>query len=415
MKLTDTIIRNIKPSDKTQKHYDGHGLYLETQPYIKNGSKRWRFRYRFARKEQLISLGLYPEVSLKKAREGREWARRLLQDNVNPSLQRKIDKANLIERSDKTFKITGDKYFENYKAGWTKKYQEKVRGVLDRNLNPWLGFEPLDGIDSPRLLGVLRELEKEDKLDSAKFAKQLAGRVFRFGIGLGWARYNPADALKGQLKTPVVEHRAALTDPLDIGRLMLRTDAYQGSRVVHCSLKLAALTFVRPGELRSAEWSEIIWDKAQWHIPSHKMKMRRDHIVPLSTQALDVFREVQRFTGDGKFVFTNPRSKDRCMSENAVLTALRTMGYSKTEMCGHGYRTVASSLLNENLKELDLRPEWISMQLAHAKKQKSDKPYNRALYLKDRIIMMQKYADLLDRLREEALSKAMEIGEGDVS
>ncbi len=399
-KLTNIEIHNAKPKGdgKARKLSDGGGLYLEV---AQTGSKGWRFRYRFEGKEKLISFGSFEFVTMIEARKHRDDARKLLHEGVDPSEKRKKDKQDNNKSIDNTFEVVGDSWFESEKHNWGENHQEKVRGMLRRNLYRWIGQRPIRDLagEPAKLLEILKNIEKQGKVETARRAKQVAGQVFRHGMILGHCDADPTQALQGRFKASKTKHRAAIIDPKEAGRLMLAIEGYQGTAEVSSALKLAPLVFVRPGELRHAEWSEIDWDKEQWVIPAEKMKMREGHIVPLSRQAMDVLRSVRIFTGDRRYVLPSARTIERPMSDNAVLTALRTMGYPKEKMSGHGFRALARTLLDE---KLGYRVEWIEMQLAHNVREAHGRAYNRTAFLDGRREMMQGWADYLDELKEQA-------------
>lgn len=392
MKLNDPKVKNAKPGEKPVKLSDGGGLYLLIQP---NGSKLWRLNYRFAGKQKTLALGSYDEVSLKDARDGRDRAKVQLLDGVDPSAEKVKGK---VDR-----KLAATNSFEAVAREWmTKKprapsTQAKLEWIFDTMLFPWLGRRPIADIKAPDLLATLRRFEALGKLESTQRAKQYAGMVFRYAIATGRASDDPAAALRGALATPKTRHRASITDPAKIGPLLRALDGYSGSFVTACALKLAPLLFVRPGELRHAEWSEFDLDAAEWRIPAAKMKMRAVHIVPLSEQAIAVLRELRPLTGAGKYVFPSSRGRGQPMSENTVLAALRHLGYGGDEMSGHGFRSMASTRLHE----MGWPHEAIERQLAHAQRDKVSAAYNYAEHLPERRKMMQAWADYLDVLRED--------------
>ena len=401
MKLTNATVKNAKPNPpKIRKLFDGKGLYLEITP---KGNKGWRFKYRFEGREKLISLGVYPDVSLKSARERREEVRELLTKGIDPSEQRKIDKLQRTDSNRNTFQAVAELWFNSQKNKWTKGYQVKVVRMLERRLHPWIGDLPIRKITPPILLKVLRKTEAEGKFTTAHTMKQVAGQVFRFAVATGQAERDITFDLRGALTTAQKKHMAAIIDPKEVGRLMLAIDGYEGSPEVCCALRLAPHVFARPGELRHAEWGEIDFDKSLWCIDAEKMKMRNDHIVPLSRQSLAILRDIRLITGNYRYVFPSARSTTRPMSENAVLVALRTMGYTKDQMTGHGFRAMARTLIDE---ELGYRPDWIEQQLAHVVKDPLGRAYNRTKHLKERKEMMQKWSDYLDDLKAKAAANA---------
>ena len=397
MRLTDSAVKNAKPNPpKTRKLFDGRGLYLEITPI---GNKGWRFKYRFAGREKRISFGIYPDVSLKYAREQMEQARELLARGIDPSQQRKIDKLQRAGSDQNTFEAVAAEWHNARKVKWSKIHQAKVLRMLERNLYPSIGKIPIDQITAPILLEALRKIESEGKYDTAIRAKQTAGQVFRYGVVARQIGSDITPYLKGELTTPKTKHMAAIIEPKEVGKLMLAIEEYKGSLEVCCAIRLAPLTFVRPGELRHAEWFEFDLDEATWIIKGKKMKMREDHEVPLSRQAVKVLRNIQRLTGNYRYVFPGARSRKRPMSDNAMRVALRTMGYTKEQMTPHGFRAMARTLLDE---QLGFNVNWIEHQLAHAVKDANGQAYNRTTHIDGRRKMMQKWADYLDKLKAKA-------------
>jgi len=392
MKLSDTAIRKAKPGDKPQTLFDGGGLYLLLNP---NGSRWWRLKYRFEGKSRLISIGVYPETGLADARSKRDAARKLLAQGIDPSAHRKAEKAAGAERSANSFAVIAEEWLAKQADKMSPSTYKKARWTFDTLLNPWIGHRPISEIDAAELLKVLQRIEERAAHETAHRTKQRCGQIFRYAIATGRARYNPAGDLRGALTPVKVKHRAAITDPSKVGELLRAIDGYTGSFVVRCALKLAPLLFVRPGELRKAEWSELDLDGALWRIPSAKMKMREEHIVPLPAQAVAVLRELHPLTGNGKYVFPGERSRARPMSDAAINAALRRMGFDKDTMTGHGFRAMASTFLNE----LGWPPDVIERQLAHAERNKVRAAYNRASYMAERRKMMAAWADHLDGLR----------------
>ena len=399
MKLTDTAVRNAKPDSlKIRRLYDGRGLYLEISP---KGKKGWRFKYRFANREKRISFGIYPDVKLKYAREQKDKARELLARGIDPSEQRKISKLEGIESNRNTFEAVAKAWFDTRKINWSEKHQEKVLYILEKKLYPWIGALPIKRITPLKLLVALRHTESQGKYETAMTAKQVAGQVFRFGIATGKVERDITPDLRDALTTPRVKHRAAITEPKEVGKFLLAIDAYESFLIVKYALRLAPLTFVRPGELRHAEWTEIDWEEKLWRIGGAKMKTGIDHIVPLSKQSLKILRDIHSITGNFRYVFPNARAPngDRPMSENAILAAIRTLGYTKDKMTGHGFRAMARTLLDE---QLGCSVDLIEHQLAHAVRDPLGRAYNRTTHLEGRRKMMQRWADYLDKLRKEA-------------
>ena len=392
--LTDTAIRNTRPKDKPFKLSDENGLYLLVNP---NGSRWWRFRYRVSGKEKLLSFGVYPEVTLKEAREKRDNSRKMLRDGIDPSMAKKAQKESASGAD--TFETIAREWFEKFSSTWTPSHGERIIRRLERDIFPWIGKRSIREVNAPDLLSVLRRIEERGALETAHRASQNCGQVFRYAIATGRAERDPSGDLRGAIPPTKKTHHASITDPKEIGALLRAIDGYEGGLIVRAALKLAPLVFVRPGELRKAEWKEIDWDKSEWIIPAERMKMREKHIVPLSRQSLEILREIQPFTGEGKYIFPSPRTWERPMSDNAILSALRRMGYTGDQMTGHGFRSMASTLLNEQGWNRDA----IERQLAHAERDEIRAAYNYAQYLVERRKMMQSWADYLDGLKEAVI------------
>lgn len=389
MPLTDTEIRKVKPGLKTIKLPDGQGMHLEVTPA---GGKWWRLRYRFG-KEKMLSLGTYPAVSLKEARERRDDARRLIASGVDPSAHRKAVKSAAVISSANSFEVIAREWFDKFSRDWAESHSSRIIARFERDLFPWLGQRPIAEIAAPELLTVIRRIEAR-VLETAHRALQNCSAVFRYAVATGRASRDPSTDLRGALPPYEGSHFAATLELKRLGEILRALDGYQGTPQVAAALRLVPLVFVRPGELRTAEWSKIDLDKGEWRYFVTKTKV--DHIVPLATQAVAVLRDLHRITGRGRLVFPGGRSALRPMSDNAVLVAMRTMGIGKDEMCGHGFRAVARTLLDE---ELGFRPDIIDHQLAHAVKDANGRAYNRTLFLKERKQMMQRWADYLDELK----------------
>lgn len=395
MSLTDTQIRNIKSAKKPIRLFDGGGLYLEIAP---SGGKWWRLKYRFDRKEKRISLGVYPEISLKGARARRDDARKLLAEEVDPGENRKAIRDAKADRSANSFEVVAREWLSKYSSKWSESHQNGILRRLERDAFPWIGGRPVAEVTAPELLKVLRRIEERGAIETAHRVLQTCGQVFRYSIQTGRIERNPAADLRGALSRVQKEHLAAITEPKAIGELLRAIDGYEGYFVTQCALRLAPLVFVRPGELRQAEWSEIDLDLAEWNIPAKRMKMREPHLVPLSRQAVEILRELKALTGNGRYVFPSSRTNTRPMSNNAILAALHRMGYSRTEMTGHGFRAMARTVLDE---VLGVRPDYIEHQLAHSVRDPLGRAYNRTKHLSERKNMMQRWADYLDGLKAE--------------
>lgn len=391
MKLTALSVKEAKPAQKPYKLSDGGGLFLLVNP---NGKMYWRYKYRFTGKEKLLALGVYPAVSLKEARAKHRDAKELLSNDIDPSAQRKAIKLARSEATKNNFKVIGLEWFAKQKPTWTENHWSKVERMMVRDLFPYLGDRPVNDITPPELLSVLRKIESRGALESAKRTKQIAGQIFRYGVATGRCERDPSQDLAGALAPPIKKHFASTTDPKAVGRLLLVLDGYIGTAVVRAALRIAPLTFVRPGELRTAKWQEIDLDKAEWRY--YVTKTKSEHIVPLSTQAVEILQELYPLTCNSVYVFPSARTLSRPMSNNAVLSAMRRMGISKEEMCGHGFRAMARTILDE---ELHFRPDWIEQQLAHAVKDSHGRAYNRTKHLPQRAEMMQAWADYLDKLK----------------
>lgn len=395
MPLTDKAIRNAKPSEKPRKLSDGSGLYLLLQP---NGARWWRFKYRHSGKEKLLSLGTYPDTGLKDAREKCATARKLMANGVDPGEQRKAEKAAGVERGANSFEVIAREWVTKQSGTWVPTHTSKIMLRLENDLFPWIGARAIAELTAPDILNCLRRVEARGAVESAHRILQNCSQIFRYAIATGRTARDPAADLRGALTPVKPTHHSAITDPSAVGGLLRSIDAYHGSLVTRCALQLAPLLFVRPGELRQAEWAEFDLDAGQWNIPAERMKMREPHLVPLASQAVAILRELHAFTSQSRYVFPSARTRQRPMSNNAVLSALRRMGYAKDEMSGHGFRAMARTILDE---VLHVRPDYIEHQLAHAVRDPNGRAYNRTAHLRDRKAMMQQWADYLDSLRTD--------------
>ena len=391
--LNDTRVRNAKGGDRPIKLSDGGGLYLLIKP---NGSKLWRLAYRFGGKQKSLALGVYPTITLKQARERRDDAKQLLADNIDPSIQRRIDKQ--IATNGNTFRAVAGELLEKLeREGLAEVTLGKKRWLLDFAY-PLIGDRPVDKITAPELLSVLRKVEAGGRYETARRLRSTCGMVFRYAIATGRAERDVSIDLRGALTTPKVTHRAAIVDPAGIGALLRAIDGYDGLLVTKLALRLAPLVFVRPGELRKAEWSEFDLEGFEWRISASKMKMRRPHRVPLSRQAVAIVRDLQAISGDGRWLFPSVRTTARPMSENTLNAALRRLGYSSDQMTGHGFRAMASTRLNEMGR---WNPDAIERQLAHQEMDDVRRAYMHAAeFWSERVKMMQAWADYLDELRD---------------
>ena len=391
MPLNDVAVRNAKPAEKTRRLYDKKGLYLEISPA---GGKWWRLKYRFGGKEKRLSLGVYPEISLKDARDRRDEARKLLANAVDPIEHRRAEKAAKERQGAHSFEVVAREWHGKQKATWTPKHADTVIRRLESKVFPWLGKKPISEITAPELLVVLRRIEDQGALETAHRVLSICSQVFRYAIATARAERDPAADLRGALPPVKPKHFAAVTEPEKIAPLLRALDGYEGTLIVRCALRLAPLVFVRPGELRKAEWAGIDLEAAEWRFTV--TKTNTPHIVPLSTQAVAILEELQPLTGGGRYAFPSTRSPKRPMSDNTILAALRRMGIGKDEMSGHGFRAMARTILDE---ELGFRPDYIEHQLAHAVRDPHGRAYNRTAHLAERRKMMQAWADYLDNLK----------------
>jgi integrase len=387
-------IRNAKSNDKVIKLSAGGGLFLLIKP---NGSTWWRLQYRMSGKQKLISVGVYPDVGLKDARERRDEARKLLAAGIDPSENRKAIKAAKAEENGNTFEVIAREWLGKQSETWTSSHLEKITRRLEKDIFPWLGKRPITDITAKELRGVLKRIEDRGVRETTHRALQNCGQVFRHAIVTGRAKYDISRDLEGSLLPMVKSHFAAITEPKAVGELLRASKDYSGSAITRYALQLAPLVFLRPGELRHAEWKEFDLDKSEWNVPAARMKIKKqgNHLVPLSRQALAILEEIKPLTGGGRYVFPSVRTNQRPMSENTVLAALRRMGFTKEEMTGHGFRAMARTILDE---VLNVRPDFIEHQLAHAVRDPNGRAYNRTAHLDARRKMMQDWADYLDTL-----------------
>ena len=399
MPLTAIKISKIKPSaKKSQRVFDGRGLYLEIAP---SGGKWWRLKYRIGGKEKRLSLGVYMaasaktvEVSLEAARKAAEEARQLLRDGVDPSQERKAEKLRAAHQSENTFESVAREWHGKQSSAWVPAHAERVLRRLEKYIFPNLGLRPIAEIEAPELLNALRVIEARGKDTTSHLARQYAGMVFRYGIATGRCQRNPAADLRGALRPVKKTNFAAVTEPEQLARILRALESYEGTLAVRCALRLAPLLVVRPGELRRAEWKDIDLDKAEWRFVASKTNP--NHLVPLSKQAVSVLRELHPLTGGKRFVFPSARSAQRPMSDAAVLAAMRRMEIPADEMTGHGFRATFRTIGAEVLK---FRVDLMEHQLAHAVKDPNGTAYNRTTFLPERKRMMQRWADYLDQLK----------------
>lgn len=386
--LSESALRRAAQRKKPYKLFDTAGLFVIVNP---NGSRWWRLKYRYHGKERGISLGVYPVVSLRLARRRRDEARQLLKDGVDPSRHRQAQKIAEIE----TFELVAREWLELQSKKLAAITIKKARWILEKLVLPHLGARPVSQIRAPDLLTVLRKIEARGTYQTAHRTKQRVGQILRYAIATGRAERDVSVDLRGALAPIVTTNHAAITEPARIGELMCAIAGFVGEPVPRAALKLLPLVFVRPGELRHAEWSEIDLDEAEWRIPARKMKMRKAHVVPLARQAVEILRMVQRLTGSGRYVFPCSGSGERPMPANTINRALRWLGYSRDDMTAHGFRAMASTSLNEQGWNADL----IELQLGHVERNKVRAAYNRASRLTERRLMMQAWADYLEVLQ----------------
>ena len=390
-KLTATAVKNAKTRTKSYNLSDGGGLYVLVKP---NGTKAWRFNYRFAGKQKTLAIGVYPDISLKKAREQHQEARQNLANHIDPNINKKAKRISDQDVQFNSFKVIA--------LEWLQKRGTKSDGgdkrlirLLQKDLFPYIGSLPVSQITSPDLLRALRRIEQRGAVNTAHRAKQIAGMVLRYAIATGRAGRDPSFDLKGALAQPTKTHFKSITEPAEVGPLIAAINSYQATPVVMAALRLTPLLFCRPGELRHLEWNEINFHEARIELPATKMKTKEPHIIPLATQAIDILSELQLITGRGKFVFPSARGASRPLSENGVRTALRTLGYTNEQISPHGFRAMARTILDE---VLNFPVDWIEHQLAHSVKDANGRAYNRTKHLEQRRGMMQKWADYLDEL-----------------
>jgi len=392
--LNESRIRAAKSAAKPYKLFDERGLFLLVTPA---GGRLWRFRYRHGGVEKLLALGAYPDVSLKRAREKRNDARRHVADGVDPSAKRRAER----DAATNTFVAVADEWLLTKKKALTPATWQRDHDQIHKWVVPYLGNRPIASIEAPELLEVLKRIEAKGVIDTAHRTREVCGRLLRYAIATGRAKRDIAADLRGALAPRTTTHHAAITDPLKVGRLLRAIDGYDGQPTTAAALKMAPYVFVRPTELRAAEWSEFMLDGEQpeWRIPAEKMKMREAHIVPLSRQAVKILQELRPITGHQRYVFPAIGGGGRPLSENTLNGGLRRLGYSGDEMTAHGFRSMASTLLNEQ----GVHPDLIELQLAHAERNTVRAAYNRAQRLAERREMMQKWSDYLDKLRRNTL------------
>ena len=392
MALSDTALRNAKPADRQYKLHDEGGLFIIIRP---TGGKLWRLKYRYQGTEQQLSIGTYPAVGLRDARARRDDAKKLLASGINPGAEKRRQTVAAAVAAENTFKAVAEEFIAKREAdGLADATLVKARWFLSL-LDTALGRRPVAEIEPAEVLTVLKEIEKKGNHETAKRTREFAARVFRYAIVTSRAKQNPAAELSMALVSPKTEHYAAIINAQEVGALLRAIDGYEGHVTTKLALRLLPHVFVRPGELRHAEWTEFDFDNAVWRVPEGKMKMRVEHIVPLSRQAIDILKEASDVRGHSKYVFPAVRTWIRPMSENTLNAALRRMGYSSDEMTSHGFRTTASTLLNESRR---WSPDAIERALAHKDKNAIRGIYNRGAYWDERVEMAQWWSDYLDGL-----------------
>lgn len=395
MALTQLTIVKAAPKERPYKLSDGNGLHLLVRP---NGSKLWRYRYRFAGKENMIGLGAFPSTGLAEARTKRDDAKKLLEAGTDPATQKRLDKIAAATASQNTFGALVEEYLANMReSGASDQTIKKNRWLLEKLAAP-LARRPIAEITAAEILDLLKRIEKSGRRETARRLRGTIGSIFRYAIVTLRATDDPTAPLQRALLAPNVQGRAAIIDERQLGALMIAIDEYDGWPTIRAGLMLLALTMTRPGDVRHMRRAEIDFEKAMWRIPAERMKMRRPHDVPLSRQALELLTDIWSLSDEGSFVLPAIRSTARPLSENAFNSGLRRMGYASHEMTAHGFRATASTILNER----GFDPEVIETALAHQDKNDVRRAYNRAKYWNDRVNLMQAWADLLDEFRERA-------------
>ena len=398
MPLTDLFIKGIKPSEKTVKYADGGGLYLEV---TSTGRRYWRWKFRFGGKEKRLALGVYPDVTLKEARQGRDDAKKLIAGGIDPSAVKKAQKASLVEGGDNSFEHIAREWYARKINSWSATHADRLIRLLEKDIFPHIGSKPIEGLTAPTLLAVARKIEARGAVETSHRALQNIGQIFRYAVSTGRAERDPTGDLRGALSPVIHGHLPSLTDPKQVGELLRAFDGFRGTDVVRTALLLAPLVFVRPGELRKARWADFDLDAGTWSFNASKARTgeTNEHLVPLATQAVELLRDLHKHTGKRELVFPG-RDPKKPMSEAAINAALRRLGYdTKTEITGHGFRAMARTILAE---QLDVDPRIIEQQLAHAVPDVLGRAYNRAKYVEQRKVMMQRWADYLDQIKAGA-------------
>ncbi|HBG06911.1 MAG: integrase [Geobacteraceae bacterium GWC2_58_44] len=404
MGLTDLKIKKAQPQDKDYRLPDGDGLFLQVTT---KGGKWWRLRYKFEGREKLLSLGVYPDISLSDARERRHEARAMVAKGIDPSADRKAVKAKKIEESANSFAAIGKEWHAHLvgNKAWSADHATTIMTRLEKDVFPWIGAKPIAEVTAKEIKAILDRVRSRGVIETARRVRTIMGQIYTYAIATDRANYDISAGFKGYLPatSKTRRHMSSVTDPKELAPLLRAMDAYQGGLVAQCALKLLPMLFVRPGELRHMEWGEIDLEAGEWNIPGEKMKMRLPHLVPLSRQAVAVLSEIRPLTGDGKYVFPSTRSFSRCMSDNTINASFRRMGFDGETIVGHGFRATARTILDE---VLDFRPDIIEHQLAHAVRDPNGRAYNRTAFLEQRREMMQTWADYLDGLKTGAKTPA---------
>ena len=392
MPLTDVFIRSLKPKERAYKHFDGGGLHIHVTP---KGSKLWRMAFRFEGKGKLLSFGEYPTVSLKDAREKREDVKKLLAQGIDPSVHRKQEKAAKAVAQRDTFENVAREWHDTRTVCFNARHRHNILLRLEKHIFPKIGKTPITQLDIPDILDVVKSIEQQGHASMARVVLQTIGQIFRYAVIAGRAKHNIAADLQGVLRPVQIKHRATITEPEQIAELLQKIDQLDYYLPLKLALKLAPLVFTRPSELMGAEWKEVDFEAREWRIPAERMKMHRPHIVPLSEQAVSILKELHPITGDGRFLFPAVRNPKKHITILRVLFVIRKMGYDKDAMSFHGFRAMASTLLNEQGYNRD----WIERQLAHCPNDNVRAAYNHAEYMPERRRMMQEWSDYLTSLK----------------
>lgn len=392
MPLTNLQVKHAVAKRKPYKLFDGGGLYLLVNT---QAAKYWRYDYCFQTKRKTFAIGVYPRVTLKRARKRLFEVKDQLDQGIDPCRQRKILKLAQGGSQDNDFETIAREWHQRYLSTWSPAYAKTILHRLEINIFPMLGFRPIDVIEPLEVLAALRQIEARGALHTAHRIRAICSRVFRYAVATGRTKFDPSRDLQGALPPAQSTHFATLTDVNQIGGLLRAIETYQGDYSTRYALRLLPYLFVRPGELRHAHWDEINFELKQWRIPAEKMKMRREHIVPLSHQSLAIFKKMYQHSASHPYIFHSLRSPKRPLSDNTFNAALRRMGYGKDQITAHGFRSMASTQLNE----LGFKFDLIEKQLAHEESNAVRAAYNRATYLPERIAMMQQWADYLDGLQ----------------